>query len=92
MLDFIEIIQSHVINIKHLTIIEFPGFMTQLKWETLKNLVDLDIELIEDEDDVEIPLSRSGKISRCSALCHMDHMIWCIWSKHYMRHHIAHIN
>ena len=51
--DFIEIIQSHVINIKHLTIIEFPGFMTQLKWETLQNLVDLDIELIEDEDEDE---------------------------------------
>ena len=56
--------------------------MTQLKWETLQNLVDLDIELIEDEDEIEIPLSRSGKISRCSALWY--HSVPTLYNPYYI--------
>ena len=53
--------KSYLTNITHLTLSECSNFLQSIKWETIENLVSLDIYLENDDQDAGLKLSSVSK-------------------------------
>ena len=57
----LKIIKSNLTNLTHLTLVDCSNFLQSIRWETLENLIHLDIYLENYDDDTGLKLSSLNK-------------------------------
>ena len=58
---FCETIKSNLTNLTHLTLVDCSNFLQSIRWETLENLIHLDIYLENYDDDTGLKISNLNK-------------------------------